>query len=152
MSAYTSSLRSALRAAPRAAPARSFSSSSARAGARMNITGRLGADPELVTSQAGVEYVKYLVGANSFAPSANRTTSWFRVKAFVNDNSRDYLLNTVKKGTLVSVDAEATMRKYTAPDGSDQYSLSLVQRQLEILRRPYNPSEGGAYDAEQSQE
>ncbi|KAL4900181.1 hypothetical protein BDW74DRAFT_102761 [Aspergillus multicolor] len=139
MSAFTSSLRSAVRAAPRAAaPARSFSSSSARAAARMNITGRLGADPERVTSQSGNEYVRYTV-ASSSGSAANRTTSWFNIKALVNENARDYL-TTIKKGSLVSVDADASIKKYTAADGTEQQSLTLFHRQIEVLRRPYNPS------------
>lgn len=96
MSAFSSSsLRSFQRAAPRAAtPARTFTTSPARSIARMNITGRLGANPELSTSQNGQEYVKYSVGTSS--PTRDGQTSWFRVAAFVTDAQREFLLQVPK--------------------------------------------------------
>ncbi|KAL3433600.1 hypothetical protein BDV09DRAFT_171508 [Aspergillus tetrazonus] len=140
MSAFTYSLRSILRAAPSAAaPARSFSSSSARGLARMNITGRLGASPEVATTQSGVEYVKYNIASES-GPSNNRVTSWFNVKAFVSDAQREYLSN-LPKGTLVSVDADASLRKFQNSEGVDTTSLSLHQRNIEVLRRPFKPNQ-----------
>ncbi|KAI2132559.1 ssDNA-binding protein, mitochondrial [Ophidiomyces ophidiicola] len=44
-----------------AAPRRAFSSSAPRDVARISIVGRLGASPELITSQAGREYVRSLL-------------------------------------------------------------------------------------------
>ncbi|KAL6233860.1 hypothetical protein BDW75DRAFT_181819 [Aspergillus navahoensis] len=140
MSAFTSYLRSTLRAAPSAAaPARSFSSSSSRAMARMNITGRLGATPEVATTQNGTEYVKYNIASES-GPSNNRVTSWFNVKAFVSDGQREYLSN-LPKGTLVSVDADASLRKFQNSEGVETTSLNLHQRNIEVLRRPFKPSQ-----------
>ncbi|KAL4916796.1 hypothetical protein BDW62DRAFT_185241 [Aspergillus aurantiobrunneus] len=136
MSAFTSSsLRSLLRAAPRAAtPARSFTSSAARSTARMNITGRLGSEPELFNTAGGREYVKYVV-ASSSGPKDNRVTSWFRVAAFVSDSQREFILN-LPKGALVCVDAEAVQRRFQDGDGKEHLNLSLSQRSIEVLSRP----------------
>ncbi|KAL4784609.1 nucleic acid-binding protein [Aspergillus varians] len=131
MSGLTSS---SLRSLLRAAPARYFSSSSARSAARMNITGRLGNEPELSTSVAGQEYVKYVV-ASSSGTRDNRTTSWFRIAAFVNPTQRDFLLS-LPKGSLVSVDAEASQRKFQDSEGNDRTQLNITQRNLEFLGRP----------------
>ncbi|KAL4992002.1 hypothetical protein BDW68DRAFT_150999 [Aspergillus falconensis] len=150
MSAFTSSLRCTLRAAPSAAaPARSFSSSSARAMARMNITGRLGATPEVTTTQNGIEYVKYNIASES-GPSNNRVTSWFNVKAFVSDGQREYLSN-LPKGTLVSVDADASLRKFQNSEGVETTSLSLHQRNIEVLRRPFKPNQSESETETESQ-
>ncbi|KAL5002805.1 nucleic acid-binding protein [Aspergillus recurvatus] len=151
MSAFTSALRSTLRAAPSAAAsARSFSSSSSRAMARMNITGRLGATPEVATTQNGIEYVKYNVASES-GPSNNRVTSWFNVKAFVSDGQREYLSN-LPKGTLVSVDADASLRKFQNSEGVETTSLSLHQRNIEILRRPFKPNQSESESQFESQQ
>ncbi|KKK18266.1 hypothetical protein P175DRAFT_0501956 [Aspergillus ochraceoroseus IBT 24754] len=135
----TSSLRPLLRAAPAAAlSARSFSSSSSRSVARMIITGRLAADPELQATATGQEIIKYAVGT-SHGPKDNRQTSWFRVSSFVNDGpQRDYLLG-LQKGTLVYIEGDATMRQWEDSEGKKQTTLNIVQRNLEVLKRPSNP-------------
>ncbi|BCS29823.1 single-stranded DNA-binding protein [Aspergillus puulaauensis] len=136
MSAFSSSsMRSFLRAAPRAAtPARTFTTSPARSIARMNITGRLGVNPEVATLPNGQEFVRYSVGTNG--GSRDSQTSWFRISAFVSDAQREFLLQ-VPKGSLVAVDATATHSKYTAADGKEQYALRLTQRSFEYLSRPH---------------
>lgn len=95
MSAFSSSsLRSFLRAVPRAAtPARTFTTSPARSLARMNITGRLGTNPEVTTLQNGQEYVRYVVGTGG---SRDSQASWFRVAAFVSDAQKEFLLQLPK--------------------------------------------------------
>jgi hypothetical protein len=93
MQAIRSTLRS--RAAFPALTARSFSSSPAHSLARLTITGRLAAEPELSSTSTG-EIVKYAVGTSS-GPKDNRQTSWFRIASFVPDGpSRAYLLGLPK--------------------------------------------------------
>ncbi|KAH1493897.1 hypothetical protein LV164_004505 [Aspergillus fumigatus] len=138
MSALSSSLRPFLRASSGAAlSARSFSTSSPRSIARMIITGRLAAEPELHTTSAGQDIIKYAVGT-TFGKGENRHTSWFRVSSFQPEGSqRDFLLS-LPKGTLVYVEGDATMRSYEDSDGKRQHALNIVQRTLEVLKRPYN--------------
>lgn len=79
-----------------ASAARTFSSSASRSIARMFITGRLAAEPELMTTSTGHEVIKYAVGTN-YGPRDNQKTSWFRVGAFVPEGpQRDYILNLPK--------------------------------------------------------
>jgi len=95
MSAFAS-LRPTLRlAANPSLAARTFSSSAARNAARITITGRLGAEPELAATSTGQAIVKYSV-ATSSGPRDNRQTSWFRVSAFAEGGSRDYLMSLQK--------------------------------------------------------
>lgn len=93
MSAFTSSLRPLMRASHGVAPAaRSFSSSSSRSMARMVLTGRLAAEPELQATSTGQDIIKYAVGS-SYGPRDNRQTSWFRVASFLPEGpQRDHLL------------------------------------------------------------
>ncbi|QKX61079.1 uncharacterized protein TRUGW13939_08225 [Talaromyces rugulosus] len=136
MQAIRSTLRS--RAAVPALTARSFSSSPAHSLARLTITGRLAAEPELSSTSTG-EIVKYAV-ATSSGPKDNRQTSWFRIASFVPDGpSRAYLLG-LPKGSLVLVEGDATIRNYEDTEGKRHSTLSIVQRNIEVLKRG-TPSE-----------
>jgi Single-strand binding protein family len=94
MQAIRSSLRT--RAALQTATARSFSSSPAHSVARMIITGRLAAEPEISATSTGQDVIKYAVGT-SYGPRDNRQTSWFRVASFQPEGpGRDHLLSLAK--------------------------------------------------------
>ncbi|KAJ9295509.1 hypothetical protein DTO271G3_5965 [Paecilomyces variotii] len=138
MPAFTP-LRPFLRAPATTFSARSFSSSPARSVARLIITGRLGAEPELQATSTGQDVVKYVVGT-SYGPRENRQTSWFRVSSFQQEGpQRDHLLS-LPKGTLVYVEGDASIRTYEDAEGKKQSSLSVVQRTLEVLKRPSSES------------
>ncbi|KAJ9192256.1 hypothetical protein DTO166G4_6290 [Paecilomyces variotii] len=138
MPAFTP-LRPFLRAPATTFSARSFSSSPARSVARLIITGRLGAEPELQATSTGQDVVKYVVGT-SYGPRDNRQTSWFRVSSFQQEGpQRDHLLS-LPKGTLVYVEGDASIRTYEDAEGKKQSSLSVVQRTLEVLKRPSSES------------
>lgn len=93
MSAFMNSLRPSFRAATGAA--RTFSTSSPRSIARVILTGRLGAEPELQATASGQEVVRYSVGSSS-GPANDRRTNWFRVSSFQQGGARDYLLGLPK--------------------------------------------------------
>ncbi|KAL5356534.1 hypothetical protein BJX96DRAFT_142969 [Aspergillus floccosus] len=135
MSTFAASLRPFARAAPHTLSARSFSSSASRSVARMIITGRLAAEPELQATSTGQDVIKYAVGS-SYGPRDNRQTSWFRVSSFQPEGpQRDHLLS-LPKGTLVYIEGDASMRQWQDAEGKKQSSLSIVQRTLEVLKRP----------------
>lgn len=96
MSAFAS-LRPSLGLARTAAQAsRGFSSSASRSVARMIITGRLAAEPELQATSSGQDVIKYAVGT-SFGSKENRQTSWFRVASFLPEGpQRDFILGLPK--------------------------------------------------------
>ena len=101
MSAFASSLRPLMRTATGGAlSARSFSSSSSRSVARMIITGRLAAAPELQATSSGQDVIRYTV-ATSTGARDNRQTSWFKVASFDHGAQRDYVLS-LQKGYVVS--------------------------------------------------
>ena len=87
----------ALAPAASSTTARAFSASARAATfARIQLVGRLGGDPELVTTNNGKEVVRYTVATN-YGPSEDRKVSWFRVASFMPDGpSRSYLLGLTK--------------------------------------------------------
>lgn len=148
MPAFTP-LRPLLRAPSALSGARSFSSSPSHSVARITITGRLAAPPELQATSTGRDVVQYVVGT-SHGPRKNRQTSWFRVSSFLSDSpQRNYVLS-LPKGTLVYVEGNATMQTWEDAEGKRQTSLNIVQKSLEVLHRPTTaspeeaPSEGGS--------
>ncbi|MCJ1332421.1 ssDNA-binding protein, mitochondrial [Thelotrema lepadinum] len=101
----------------------------------MTIIGRLGTEPELVSTQSGQDFVKYSVGT-SHGIGENQKTSWWRVASFAKEGSpiREKLME-LPKGTMVYVEGEASMRKFEK-EGKTENALSLVQSKIEVLRRP----------------
>ncbi|KAF2218416.1 hypothetical protein BDZ85DRAFT_253595 [Elsinoe ampelina] len=124
---------------------RQFSTSTPWSLARMQLIGRLGDKPELVSTQTGRELVRYALGVSAGPKdeSGNRQTSWFRVASFTDGPQKDFLLN-LPKGTLLYLDADARMDTFQAADGTNQSRLNLVQRNLEMLSRPKYQTNDGA--------
>ncbi|KAL7789939.1 hypothetical protein V8C37DRAFT_403760 [Trichoderma ceciliae] len=130
-------------AAATAGAARAFSTTSPRSVARITIIGNLADTPEAQVSgnqDSPREYVRYAVASNS-GSKENRQTSWFRVTGFVDGPRKDFLLS-LPKGTLVYVDGDATISTYTDAGGNTRHGLSVVQRSIEVLRRPSAPEQG----------
>ncbi|ODM15484.1 hypothetical protein SI65_09087 [Aspergillus cristatus] len=123
MSAIMNSLRPSIRAA--STTARSFSTTSRRDLARMILTGRLGSEPELQATASGREVIRYVV-ASEHGRTQNRKTDWFRVAS-----------------SLVYVEADTSLRQYEDAEGRKNTQLSLVQRNIDVLRRPFIRREEG---------
>ncbi|CAK7568007.1 MAG: ssDNA-binding protein, mitochondrial [Sporothrix epigloea] len=112
-----------------------FSTSPSRRVARMTIVGHLGDTPELQATSTGHEVLKYVV-ASSSGPRDNRQTSWFRVSSFLPEGPQRDLLTSLPKGTLVYVEGDATMGTYQDAEGKTRSSLNIMQRSIEVLKRP----------------
>lgn len=87
------------RRATAAAPslARAFSATARRDIAKITLVGNLAATPEVKATSTGREIVEYAVASNS-GPRDNRTTSWFRVAAFIEEGPRRDFLTSLPKG------------------------------------------------------
>ncbi|KAF5244370.1 hypothetical protein FAUST_2381 [Fusarium austroamericanum] len=120
--------------------ARAFSTTAARPLAKITIVGNLADTPEVQPTSNGRDIVRYSIASNS-GNRENRKTSWFRVTSFAEGPSRDYLMS-LPKGATVYFEGDATMRSYTDASGQNRTSLNVVQRQIEVLRRPQAPEQG----------
>ncbi|KAI8624386.1 nucleic acid-binding protein [Xylariaceae sp. FL1651] len=118
---------------------RAFSASARRDIAKITLVGNLAATPELKATSTGREVIEYAV-ASSDGPRDNRHTSWFKVATFAEDGPRRDYLTSLPKGSTVFVEGDAVMNTYTDADGKTRSSLSIYQRNLEVLRRGH-PSE-----------
>ncbi|KAN0067305.1 hypothetical protein V8E54_014568 [Elaphomyces granulatus] len=137
-STITTSSSSSIRAR-----ARVFSSSPRSAFARIIITGRLAAEPELHATSTGQDIVRYTVGT-SYGPKDNRQTSWFRISSFQPEGPwREHLLG-LSKGTLVCLEGDASMRTREDAEGKKITHLNITQRNLEVLSRPHPAHQEGS--------
>ncbi|KAK4163406.1 single-stranded DNA-binding protein rim1, mitochondrial [Cladorrhinum sp. PSN259] len=140
MSAF---LRNASRAIARpAVAARSFSSTAKRDVARITIVGNLADTPEIRASSTGREYLRYSVASNTGFKD-NRVTSWFNVTSFIGEGPQRDFLSRLDKGTLVMVEGEASINTYTDAEGKARQTLSIIQRNIEVLRRPFRGGQEG---------
>lgn len=132
-------LRTSLRSAA-ATPLRVAAQQQSRGFARLTLVGRLAAAPELRTTGNGTEYVRYTVATSQKADSP---TSFFRVTSFAREGPAKTFLLGLGKGTLMTVEGDASMRTYDDKDGKKQTSLSVVQRTLQVLQRRGQEGETG---------
>ncbi|QUC18602.1 uncharacterized protein UV8b_02843 [Ustilaginoidea virens] len=115
---------------------RSFSSSSRLSVARLSLIGNLADTPEVQTTGTGREILKYAVASN-YGPKENRQTSWFRVTSFADGPRKDFLLS-LAKGTMVYVEGDVSVSNYQDSNGQPRTGLNIVQRSIEVLKRPQN--------------
>ncbi|KAI1757813.1 nucleic acid-binding protein [Xylaria castorea] len=119
---------------PRFLAGRAFSTSARRDIAKLTLVGNLAATPEVKATSTGRELIEYAVASND-GPRDNRHTSWFRVVTFTEAGpQRDYL-TSLPKGSTVYVEGDAVMNTYTDAEGKSRTSLSIYQKNLEVLRR-----------------
>ncbi|KAI2613014.1 nucleic acid-binding protein [Hypoxylon fragiforme] len=125
------------RRATAAAPslARAFSASARRDIAKITLVGNLAASPEVRPTSTGREILEYSVASNS-GPKDNRQTSWFKVAAFIEEGPRRDFLTSLPKGSTVYVEGDAVMSSFTDGEGKTKTSLSIYQKNLEVLKRP----------------
>jgi len=76
---------------------RTFSTSPRASLARMQLIGRLAAQPELTPTSTGRDIVRYAVGT-THRTSRGEETSWFRVASFVDEGARRDLILGLPKG------------------------------------------------------
>ncbi|KAI1321859.1 nucleic acid-binding protein [Xylariaceae sp. FL0255] len=113
---------------------RAFSASARRDIAKITLVGNLAATPELKATSTGRDIIEYAIASND-GRGENRHTSWFRVATFAEEGPRRDYLTSLPKGSTVFVEGDAVMNTYTDAEGKTKSSLSIYQRNLEVLRR-----------------
>lgn len=140
--------RSALRTALPQSTTRSFSTSAVQNDiARMQLLGRLVADPEQRTTRTGKDYVKYTVATtdplgppNESGERSEPTSSFHSIFAF--GEGPVSRLTKLTKGTQVLVDADFKVQYEPSESGGQGQTNYLVQhRSLTVVSRPKPASE-----------
>ncbi|APA10150.1 hypothetical protein SS1G_07443 [Sclerotinia sclerotiorum 1980 UF-70] len=110
--------------------------------AKLTLVGRLADKPEVTATSQGREIMKYAIGTSS-GRGENQKTSWFRVVSFMQEGPQRDFISSLEKGTLVYVEAEATMNTYQDAEGKNKSAMNAIQQRLEVLqfKRPQETSE-----------
>lgn len=125
----------------RLAQRRAFSASSrAQDFSKMSIIGRIGSDYQELTSANDTNYLKYSIACQ---PRKDGPTNWYNVTVFA-PTQINFLTQYVRKGALVYVECDAANYTFEREDGSKGHSLSLVQREINLLKntKPAETQEG----------
>jgi len=101
--------------------------------AKLTLVGRLADKPEITATSQGQEIMKYAIGTST-GRGENQRTSWFRVVSFMPEGPQRDFISSLDKGTLVYVEAEATMNNYQDGEGKNRSAMSAIQQRLEVLQ------------------
>ncbi|CCE63435.1 hypothetical protein TPHA_0E03450 [Tetrapisispora phaffii CBS 4417] len=99
---------------------------------KMSIIGRVGTEFTESTSANNTTYMRYSIASQ---PRKDGPTNWYQVTVF-SQPQMNFLKEYVKKGALVYVEADAANYSYEREDGTKNTSLSLIQRDFNLLRNP----------------
>ena len=94
------------------------------------IIGRLGKNPEVSTTQNGIQIAKFLV-ATTDGKYDNPVTNWHSFTVF--DKTADYVEKAYHKGSLVLVEGMLENTKYFDKDNIERYGYQIKVRSTQLL-------------------
>jgi single-strand DNA-binding protein len=102
---------------------------------KVQLTGHLGADPEMRYTAQGSAVTTFRVASNRSwkdrEGSAHEETEWFRIVAW--DKLGEICNSYLTKGTRVYVEGRLQTRKYTDRDGQERYATEVIAQDMIIL-------------------
>ncbi|MFP4439341.1 MAG: single-stranded DNA-binding protein [Chloroflexaceae bacterium] len=128
---------------------------------KVQVTGRLGANPEMRYTAQGSAVTNFRVASNRTWKdrdgNQHEDTEWFRVVAW--DKLGEICNEYLTRGTHVYVEGRLQTRKWTDSDGNDRYTTEVVAQDMIILSSKngargqdagsYNQDEGNSYQDEE---
>lgn len=106
---------------------------------RVILIGRLCADPEVRTTNAGKTVAGLRIAVDR--KGREKETDFFEASAF--GQSADFAATYLKKGRLVSIDGKLRVREYEAKDGTKRKVYEIVVDDISGLDRPKDGEPGG---------
>lgn len=95
------------------------------------IHGRLTADPELKTTQSGIEVCNFTVAVDrAYKKGEDKITDFFNCVAF--RGTASLLTRCFSKGKEIIVAGEMQSRKYTDKDGNNRIAWELVANNIDF--------------------
>lgn len=102
---------------------------------KVQLTGRLGADPEMRYTAEGTAVTTFRVASNrtwnDSKGARHEDAEWFRIVAW--DKLGDICNQYLTKGARVYVEGRLQTKKYTDRDGNDRYSTEVVASDMIML-------------------
>lgn len=117
---------------------------------RVVLMGRLVSDPELKTTQSGINVTTFRIAVDrSYVKSGEeRQADFFDIVAW--RYTADFVCKHFRKGSLIAIDGQLQSRTYQAKDGSNRYVVEVIADSASFTgeRRDnsgYGQSYGGGY-------
>lgn len=102
---------------------------------KVQMTGHLGADPEMRYTAQGSAVTTFRVASNRSwkdrEGTAHEETEWFRVVAW--DKLGEICNQYLTKGTRVYVEGRLQTRKWQDKDGQDKYTTEIIADRMQML-------------------
>jgi single-strand DNA-binding protein len=102
---------------------------------KVQLTGHLGADPEMRYTPQGSAVTTFSVASNRTwndkEGQRHEDTEWFRIVAW--DKLAEICNQYLTKGTRVYMEGRLQTRKWTDKDGIDRYSTEVIAQDMIIL-------------------
>jgi single-strand DNA-binding protein len=102
---------------------------------KAQLTGHLGADPEMRYTSSGSAVTTFRVASNRSwrdrDGAQHEDTEWFRIVAW--DKLGEICNQYLTKGTRVYIEGRIQTRKWTDRDGNDRYTTEIVAQDMIIL-------------------
>lgn len=102
---------------------------------KVQLTGHLGADPEMRYTAQGSAVTTFRVASNRTwrdkDGSSHEETEWFRIVAW--DKLGEICNNYLTKGTRVYIEGRLQTRKWTDRDGQERYTTEVIAQDMIIL-------------------
>ncbi len=112
------------------------------------IIGNVGRDPETRQLASGDNVASFTVATTERSKNGDVTT-WFRVSAFA--QLADVCQTYLHKGSYIYIEGSLTQREYTDRDGATRQSLDVRAREMRMLDKRGESSEGGGFGDDQGQ-
>lgn len=102
---------------------------------KVQLTGHLGADPEMRYTAQGSAVTTFRVASNRTwrdkDGNTHEETEWFRIVAW--DKLGEICNQYLTKGTRVYIEGRLQTRKWTDRDGQDRYTTEVIAQDMIIL-------------------
>ena len=112
------------------------------------ILGRLGRDPEMTYTQAGLAVCKFSMATSKKMKEGQEVTQWHRCTAF--GKAGELISRYVSKGHMLYVEGEITYSQYEK-DGITRYSTDIIVREFNFISAG-NAPQGGVQNNQQGNE
>jgi single-strand DNA-binding protein len=97
---------------------------------KVQIVGRLGKDPEIVSAPSGTRIAKFSIATND-GFGENKDTNWHNVVVF--GKQADPVAQYLSKGSLAAVDGRIKYRKYENKSGQTVYVTEIIADHVEFI-------------------
>ena len=111
------------------------------------LVGRITKDPEVMTTNSGIKYVRFTLACNRRYKNQNGERQADFINCVAWRNQAEFIGNYVKKGNLMSVEGNIQTGSYTNKEGVKVYTTDIVVEDQEFAesKNASGASAGGEF-------